>query len=581
MTTQAVLSHVNRCGLAAAICFCLACLQVTAQRPTATQIRGVVLGPAGPLAGALVRIQATGHATSTDRRGRFAIALPASSVDEAALTAWAPGHFCGGPVRARAGLVNVKIRLNAHPQEDNPDYEWLPATSGEKREYGQGCAACHSRPDTPGLPLLPVEQWRLDAHSRSAVNPIFLSMYQGADVEGNRSLPTRWSSNRDYGVFPLLPDPTRPYFGPGYKLDFPNSSGNCGACHVPAAAVHDPYGIDPARIAGTALEGVTCDFCHKIWAVRLDPTTGLPFENMPGVLSFEFRRPPKGHQFFAGPFDDVAPGEDTFSPLMRRSEICAPCHFGVFWGTRIYNSFGEWLASPYSDPGLAGARSCQDCHMVRGGADHFALPERGGRRRDPATVATHLMPGISDATLMRNAASVAVTGSRSGAELVVEVRVTNDRTGHHLPTDSPMRQVFLVVEARAETGDRLVLSEGPMLPEWAGDLEGQPGRAYAKILEDLWTAASPSASYWNPTRVLSDTRLAAFSTDVSRYVFRAPSGGPTIVEAKLLFRRAFQSLAEQKNWKLSDLEMGRTRQMVPAPDGSDPTARSSGWSPSP
>jgi hypothetical protein len=386
-------------------------------------------------------------------------------------------------------------------------------------------------------------------------------------VEGNRSLPTRWSSNRDYGVFPLLPDPTRPYFGPGYKLDFPSSSGNCGACHVPAAAVNDPYGADPSRVAGTALEGVTCDFCHKIWAVRLDPKTGLPFENMPGVLSFEFRRPPKGHQFFAGPFDDVAPGEDTFSPLMRRSEICAPCHVGVFWGTQIYNSFGEWLASPYSDPGFAGARSCQDCHMPRGGADHFALPERGGLRRDPATVATHLMPGISDETLMRNAASVAVTGGRSGAELVLEVRVTNDRTGHHLPTDSPMRQVFLVVEAREETGDRLALSEGPVLPAWAGDLEGQPGRAYAKILEDLWTAASPSASYWSPTRILSDTRLAALATDRSRYVFRVPSGKPVIVEARLLFRRAFQQLAGQKNWRLSDLEMIRSRLMVPSPHG--------------
>jgi hypothetical protein len=545
----------------------VACLEVITARPPAREVGGTVLGPGGPLADAVVRIQATENATSTDRRGRFAIALPASSADDVDLTAWAHGYFCSGPVRARAGRMNMEIRLTAHPQHDSSGYEWLPGNSGEKRENGQGCAACHSRPDTPGVPLLPVEQWRLDAHSRSAVNPIFLSMYLGADVAGNRSPPTRWSRNRDYGVFPLLPDPTRPYFGPGYKLDFPNSSGNCGTCHVPAAAVNDPYGADPSRVAGTALEGVTCDFCHKIWAVRLDPKTGLPFENMPGVLSFEFRRPPKGHQFFAGPFDDVAPGEDTFSPLMRKSEICAPCHFGVFWGTRIYNSFGEWLASPYSDPGFAGARSCQDCHMPRGGADHFAKPERGGLRRDPATVATHLMPGISDETLMRNAASVAVTGGRSGAELVLEVRVTNDRTGHHLPTDSPMRQVFLVVEAREETGDRLALSEGPVLPAWAGDLEGQPGRAYAKILEDLWTAASPSASYWSPTRILSDTRLAALAADRSRYVFRVPSGKPVIVEARLLFRRAFQQLAGQKNWRLSDLEMIRSRLMVPSPHG--------------
>jgi hypothetical protein len=64
---------------------------------------------------------------------------------------------------------------------------------------------------------------------------------------------------------------------------------------VPAATVGDPYSVDPTRVTGTALEGVTCDFCHKIWAVRLHPKSGLPFENMPGILSVEFWRPPKGH----------------------------------------------------------------------------------------------------------------------------------------------------------------------------------------------------------------------------------------------------------------------------------------------
>jgi hypothetical protein len=64
---------------------------------------------------------------------------------------------------------------------------------------------------------------------------------------------------------------------------------------------------------------------------------------MPGVLSFEFRRPPDDHQFFAGPYDDVGfvGSEDTYSSLQTESALCAPCHFGTFWDTTIYNSFGE------------------------------------------------------------------------------------------------------------------------------------------------------------------------------------------------------------------------------------------------
>ena len=117
----------------------------------------------------------------------------------------------------------------------------LRAGTGED----QGCEACHSREGTGLSVSLPVDQWRLDAHAGSAVNPRFLSMYGGTDLSGNQSPPTRFTQSRDYGRIPLLPDPDEPYFGPGYALDFPETAGNCAACHVPAAAVDDPYGVDP------------------------------------------------------------------------------------------------------------------------------------------------------------------------------------------------------------------------------------------------------------------------------------------------------------------------------------------------
>ena len=51
---------------------------------------------------------------------------------------------------------------------------------------------------------------------------------------------------------------------------------------------------------------IICDFCHKIWDVKLNPKTGTPYSNRPGVISLELLRPPEGHQIFIGPFDDVA-----------------------------------------------------------------------------------------------------------------------------------------------------------------------------------------------------------------------------------------------------------------------------------
>jgi hypothetical protein len=383
-------------------------------------------------------------------------------------------------------------------------------------------------------------------------------MYSGTDIDGNQSPETGYGFSRDYGSFPLRPKLSLPYDGHGYKLDFPATAGNCASCHTPAAAIDNPYGVDPNSLSGVAAEGVPCDFCHKVWDVVLDPDTGMPFPNMPGVLSFEFRRPPDGHQFFAGPFDDVAPGEDTFSAIQTQSQYCAPCHFGVFWDTVIYNSFGEWLQSPYSDPNHG--QTCQDCHMPRLNVPHFARPDQGGLARDPTTIFSHRMPGALDEELLRNSSTMEASASRVGDTIVVQVDITNDNTGHHLPTDSPLRHLILRVAATSEDGKTLAQIDGPTLPEWAGigDVSlgyfaGLPGEAYAKILEELWTEVSPSGAYWNPTRIVSDNRIAAFETASSTYTFSAPDSGSAHIEVTLLFRRAFIELMDWKRWDVPDI----------------------------
>jgi hypothetical protein len=313
---------------------------------------------------------------------------------------------------------------------------------------------------------------------------------------------------------------------------------------------------------------VSCDFCHKVWDVKLDPSTGLPHPNAPGVLSLEFRRPHEGHQFFAGPYDDVAPGEDTFAPVQRESRFCAACHFGAFWDTVVYNSFGEWLESPYSRPGLG--KTCQDCHMPPLGNAYCARPDKGGIARDPATVFSHRMPGAADVELLRNALTLNLAATRERGRVTARVTVTNDLTGHHVPTDSPLRQVILLVEAAAADGGAARLIEGPVLPAWCGSkkgvpghVAGRPGKAYAKILEEIWTRISPSGAYWNPTRVVSDNRLRAFDSDISTYTFACPDWEAVEVRARLIFRRAFIDLIEVKGWDAPDIPMEEGRVFLP------------------
>ncbi len=115
--------------------------------------------------------------------------------------------------------------------------------------------------------------------------------------------------------------------------------------------------------------------------------------------------------------------------------------------------------------------------------------------------------------------------------------------------------MILAVQATDADGKPLPLRDGPVLPEWTGDYAGRPGQYYAKILEDEWTGESPTAAYWRDIRLVEDTRLPAFATDVSRYAFAAPAEGSVTVEARLVFRRAFQQLMEWKGWDDPDILM--------------------------
>ena len=531
-------------------------------------ISGLILDAEGPIPGAVVRVQATENNTISDEEGHFT--LTGLSGDEPLfITAWAKGYYIVG-VEASPG-DEIEIYLEAHTNENNPNYEWLPSTYHPGQGENQGCAECHSATHTNLDFTLPVDEWLLDAHSQSATNPRFLTIYLGQNMAGEQSPLTRYGTSRDYGTFPLRPDPTKPYYGPGYKLDFPETAGNCGACHTPAASVNNPYGVDPTTVSGVSAEGVPCDFCHKIWDVKLDEG-GMPYANMPGVLSFEFRRPPEGHQFFAGPFDDVAPGKDTFSALQTESQICAPCHFGVFWDTLIYNSFGEWLESEYANPETG--QTCQDCHMPPLGVTHFARPEQGGLARDPETIFSHNMTVTEE--LLQNALTMEVDAEIQDGQVVVDVTITNDKTGHHIPTDSPLRQMILLVEVTDSDGNSLPQMDGPTVPYWGGEADpeddanpkagyyaGKPGTAYAKILQEMWTEFTPTGAYWNPTRIISDNRIPAIKSDTTIYAFSAPQDDGITVDVKLLFRRAFIELMRQKSWDFPDILMAE--QMITIP----------------
>jgi len=565
----------------------LALAQIAPETPTPTgtvspftgntTLSGSILAADGPVAGATVRVQATQNQTLSAADGSFTL-IGLTAGRPVTVTASAPGHYIGWTAAQPSGEP-VTITLNPHYETDNFAYEWFEANGVEG---SAACGACHPS----------ITEWQADGHSKSATNERFLSMYAGTDVHGNKS-PDVLKNN--VGI-PLPPDLTEPYFGPGFKLDFPNIAGNCATCHTPMAAkmpniqncgwsgchkdsttanagqILDP-GVSPLGLTGDAAEGISCEFCHKIGQVHIDRKTGLPYPDKPGILSLRLYRPTEGHDLFFGTVDDIAIAgvsepHDVYSPLQQESAYCAGCHYGILGGVvvgnmatkggvLVYSSFSEWLESPYSDKETG--KTCQDCHMPTGDNVYFAWPSKGGVIRDPEQVHNHRMMSEE---LLQDAVTLTATAVISAGQVVVDVGLTNDKTGHHIPTDSPLRHAMLIIEATGADGKPLRLQHGPTLPVWTGDYAGQPGRAYAKILRDEWTGEEPTGAIWRPVTIAEDTRLAVLATDASRYVFQGPNNGDVTVRVSLLYRKAFQQLMEWKGWTDPDVVMEETTLQV-------------------
>lgn len=488
------------------------CLMLLAQ--DLATVSGVVVDAAGPVAGARVRARATDNLTFSDDAGHFVLSGLANGA-EIEVTAWQEGYYIAATTITPT-FSGVTLTLRPYHTSDHPDYTWTSPISGTS---AKACGNCH--------PMI-VAQWISNAHGTAVTNPRFYSLYNGTDLSGANQV------------------------GPGYLNDFPDTAGNCASCHAPGAGVDNYLTTNMNDVRQVITAGIHCDYCHKVGGVYLNPATQSVYANAPGAVSQKLLRPPTGEDLFIGPYDDI-PDPDTYLPLYHESQFCAACHQFSFWGTPIYESYEEWLNSPYAEAGI----TCQDCHMPPTGDSYYALPAQGGLPHPPETIPSHLQLGATAAELLQNTVTMTLSARQNGRFLQVAVTITNTGAGHHVPTDHPGRHLLLSVTAESAGGQPLALHTGPTIPDWGGNQAGQPGQIYAKILADSHTGEAPVVSYWKQTFISRDNRIPALAEDTTYYTFSAPDPGAATVSAQLLFRRIFQPLRESKGWDAPDIIMAQ------------------------
>jgi hypothetical protein len=361
-----------------------------------------------------------------------------------------------------------------------------------------------------------------------------------------------------------------------------NPNSECASCHQPEAWFTTPFAaLEPPDASSPAVRrGVSCDVCHKIAAIDEDRThfPGL----WPGVVELTRPDPAAGSQVQYGVLGDVAysyPGvmRASYQPQLRAA-VCAACHqdkndpdddgdFEEADGVVSEPTYGEWLASPYADPGSPLHATCVDCHMPPTAREQACTMTTLPTPRPEGQVRSHRFEGTTESVL-ESALTLALDAREDGDLVRVTAEVTNAGAGHHVPTGVTIRNVLLWIEA-SRTRDGAALEEvgGQRLDDLAGVgdpalgyLAGRPGKLFAFVNHDA-TGDGP-VFYTEATGVAWDTRLAALASDVTDYAFRTPEGGGELrIVARLVYRRSWRALVDAKAWTtdghgepLADLE---------------------------
>ncbi len=152
------------------------------------------------------------------------------------------------------------------------------------------------------------------------------------------------------------------------------------------------------------------------------------------------------------------------------------------------------------------------------------------------------MPGGRE-SMLRRCLDVTPTCERDADEILLRVEIVAQDVGHFVPTGFVDHHVILVVDAQDANGQRIELQSGPRLPAAAGDLMDQSGVLFAKLLTDA-NGDSP-VPFWRAGVTVDDNRL---QPETPRTIsFRLPSEAH-VVRLRLLYRRFWQSTAEDKGW---------------------------------
>ena len=243
----------------------------------------------------------------------------------------------------------------------------------------------------------------------------------------------------------------------------------CNRCHMPFSALN----ATEETVLRLQNEGVACDVCHAT------KKSGAWLEI--GETNVKY-----------GPLDDAvsAVHKSEYSAFHTSSSQCLTCH------ANLENEHGilscateiEYKQSSFYKDGV----TCQDCHMP---SVKSKVAELGKIRR----VSAHNFYGGYNAEMLKNCASITLAAKGDTSLLTISAKIKNRTVGHALPTGSPLRVVYLKLQALDVNG-AVVWQNFKRNP-----IKEDPQSVFMKLLED--ESGKAPVPPWEAAEVKFDQRL--------------------------------------------------------------------------
>jgi hypothetical protein len=312
----------------------------------------------------------------------------------------------------------------------------------------------------------------------------------------------------------------------------------CFQCHSPIGFLTDmvPPSFQFSDLNDFVREGITCDFCHVMRPPYLTTNQHVQYTIAPGATKYGTLQNPT-------PTAAHGAGYDV---SYDRSDVCRPCHDFVSNNVPVEITNTEWQNSPWGGMSV----ECQQCHMTTyTGRAAVDGPVRSNLHRHDfigVDVAMGSFPGkehqraVID-SLMKSAAtmSLAAPSSAPAADsLQVQVTVTNDRTGHNVPTSVFFfRQMW--IEVTVWSGTDTAYRSGYL--DANGDLMDKNSALSPNSDKDLMLFGGTLYKNGAESNVfeldsLVNNSIPPFASRIATYKFLVPHAGQWNVRSRLLFR---------------------------------------------